>query len=65
MTGRITGNSMGLTLLKWLLLAAQDGVVSLFDGKTLNGWFIVNQMGPGFVVRDGTSAPSTIDPLAP
>ncbi len=70
MTGRITGNSMGLTLLKWLLLAAlplaaQDGFVSLFDGKTLNGWFIVNRMGPGFVVRDGTSAPSTIDPLAP
>ena len=35
------------------------------DGLTLNGWFIVNRMGPGFVVRDGTSAPSTIDPLAP
>ena len=34
-------------------LAAEDGFVSLFDGRTLDGWFIVNKMGPGFVVKDG------------
>jgi hypothetical protein len=35
------------------LAAAEDGFVSLFDGKSLDGWFIVNQMGPGFLVKDG------------
>jgi hypothetical protein len=35
------------------LAAAEPGFVSLFDGKTLDGWFIVNKMGPGFLVRDG------------
>jgi hypothetical protein len=48
---------MASTLLKALLLAlplmAEDGFVSLFDGKTLDGWVIVNKMGPGFLVRDG------------
>jgi hypothetical protein len=34
-------------------LAGEDGFVPLFDGKSLNGWFVVNKMGPGFVVRDG------------
>ncbi len=42
-----------LLALMTLPLAAEDGFVSLFDGKTLNGWFIVNKMGPGFVVKDG------------
>ncbi len=36
-----------------LLLRAEDGFVPLFDGKSLAGWFVVNQMGPGFLVRDG------------
>jgi hypothetical protein len=35
------------------LAAAEPGFVSLFDGKTLDGWFVVNKMGPGFLVRDG------------
>ena len=35
------------------LAAAEPGFVSLFDGKSLDGWFIVNKMGPGFLVRDG------------
>lgn len=34
-------------------LLAEEGFVPLFDGKSLNGWFVVNQMGPGFLVRDG------------
>lgn len=33
-------------------LAAAD-FVPLFDGKSLNGWFVVNRMGPGFVVENG------------
>lgn len=36
------------------LAAAEAGFVSLFDGKTLNGWFIVNKTGPGFIVQHGT-----------
>jgi hypothetical protein len=44
-------------LLIFFLLAAtafaEDGFVPLFDGKTLNGWFIENKMGPGFLVQDG------------
>lgn len=35
------------------LAAAEPGFTPLFDGKTLDGWFIVNKMGPGFLVRDG------------
>jgi len=32
---------------------AEPGFVSLFDGKTLNGWQIVGQKGSGYVVEDG------------
>ena len=50
-------------LLAFLLLlplrAAEDGFVSLFDGKTLNGWFIVNKMGPGFLVKTASSSAPT------
>lgn len=31
----------------------QEGFVSLFDGKTLNGWVITGENKEGFVVRDG------------
>ncbi len=48
--------------MRYLLLAclavsawgAEDGFVSLFDGKTLNGWQLVNGRGPGYVVENGT-----------
>jgi hypothetical protein len=33
--------------------AGESGFVPLFDGKTLNGWFIMNRMGRGFLVEDG------------
>jgi hypothetical protein len=36
-----------------LLPAAEPGFVSLFDGKTLDGWTLVGGHGPGYVVEDG------------
>jgi hypothetical protein len=33
--------------------ADEPGFVSLFDGKTLDGWTLVRGKGPGYVVRDG------------
>ena len=33
---------------------ADDGFAPLFDGKTLDGWFIVDQRGPGFFVENGS-----------
>jgi hypothetical protein len=33
---------------------AEPGFVSLFDGKTLDGWQLVNGRGPGYVVENGT-----------
>lgn len=35
------------------LVHAEEGFTPLFDGKTLDGWFIVNKMGPGFLVNNG------------
>lgn len=35
------------------LPAAEPGFVSLFDGKTLNGWKLVRGRGPGYVPQDG------------
>ena len=35
------------------LVANAQNFVPLFDGKSLDGWFIVNRQGPGFLVRDG------------
>ncbi|HVX13412.1 MAG TPA: DUF1080 domain-containing protein [Pirellulales bacterium] len=37
------------------LPAAEDekGFVSLFDGKTLDGWQLIGKVGPGYVVKDG------------
>lgn len=35
------------------LPAAEPGFVTLFDGKTLNGWKLVRGHGPGYVVQDG------------
>ncbi len=41
------------------LLIAQTiepGFVPLFDGRSLNGWSIVNKMGPGYLVENGVLA---------
>lgn len=47
---------MRLTLLLLsapVLFAAEDGFVSLFDGKSLKGWTLFNGKGPGYVAKDG------------
>ena len=31
----------------------ESGFVSLFDGKTLNGWSLIEKKGPGYFVKDG------------
>ncbi|UCF39488.1 MAG: DUF1080 domain-containing protein [Acidobacteriota bacterium] len=36
-----------------LATAAEEGYVSLFDGKTLDGWTLSKQRGPGYTVEDG------------
>ena len=33
--------------------AVEPGFVSLFDGKTLDGWTLVDRHGPGYVVQKG------------
>ncbi len=33
--------------------ANQDGFVSLFNGKTLDGWVLVHRHGTGYIVQDG------------
>lgn len=47
----------GCLVLLWLVSfpvhGAEIGFTSLFDGKTLSGWTLVNQHGPGYLVRDG------------
>jgi hypothetical protein len=35
------------------ILAAEEGFVELFDGKTLNGWTLVNKTGRGYIVENG------------
>lgn len=35
------------------LFASEDSFVPLFNGRNLDGWFIVNRMGRGFLVEDG------------
>ncbi|MDQ3012677.1 MAG: DUF1080 domain-containing protein [Acidobacteriota bacterium] len=32
----------------------EKGFVPLFDGKTLNGWKLVDGRGPGYIVKDNT-----------
>ncbi|MCS7024846.1 MAG: DUF1080 domain-containing protein [Bryobacteraceae bacterium] len=32
---------------------AEEGFVSLFDGKSLKGWTLVKGKGPGYLVQDG------------
>ena len=48
-----------ISALLWALVAlsaaarAAPGFVSLFDGKTLDGWQIVGQKGSGYIVENG------------
>ena len=46
--------ALALLLALPALAAPEAGFVSLFDGKTLNGWTLVHGRGPGgYVVKDG------------
>jgi hypothetical protein len=47
---RLAGLCLFLTL---TLHGAEPGFVSLFNGKDLTGWTLLNAKGPGYVVRDG------------
>jgi hypothetical protein len=49
---RISRN-LGIALLAVAAMAAEPGFVSLFNGKNLDGWKLVNGKGPGYVVQDG------------
>lgn len=47
----------GLVLMSSMTLSTpqpEPGFVSLFDGKTLNGWKLIKGHGPGYVVKDNT-----------
>ena len=44
---------LSLTLFQKSACADSKGFVTLFDGKTLNGWVLMNGVGPGYVVKDG------------
>ena len=44
---------IGLAFLTLSSCAAEQGFVSLFDGKTLNGWTLLGKTGDGYVVKDG------------
>ncbi|SRR6266542_3976152 len=45
--------SAGILFTVLALAAPEKGFVSLFDGKTLNGWQLVGGKGPGYVVENG------------
>ena len=45
--------AIGLATLTLSVLASEPGFVSLFDGKTLNGWTLLGKTGDGYVVKDG------------
>ncbi len=46
--------AIGLATLTLSVLASEPGFVSLFDGKTLNGWTLLGKTGDGYIVKDGT-----------
>lgn len=53
---RLTPFALGICLALAAATFAADeepGFVSLFDGKTLDGWQLVGQRGPGYVAEDG------------
>ena len=45
--------AIGFATLILSVLASEPGFVSLFDGKTLNGWTLLGKTGDGYVVKDG------------
>jgi Domain of Unknown Function (DUF1080) len=50
---RAIASLAGVVIAAASLAAAEPSFVSLFDGKTLSGWTLVEKKGPGYVVKDG------------
>ena len=44
---------IGVGILTLSILAYEPGFVSLFDGKSLDGWTLLSKTGDGYVVKDG------------
>ena len=58
-TSRLLGLLAALALVSLGARAAdkpEPGFTSLFDGKTLNGWTLVNKHGPGYTITNGVLA---------
>src|SRR5947208_2529469 len=49
----ITKTVIAVAVLALSAAGAEPGFVSLFDGKSLDGWQIVGQKGPGYIVEKG------------
>ena len=49
----VLGTFLGLAASHLHAADDEKGFVSLFDGKTLDGWQIVNKQGPGYVAEEG------------
>jgi len=50
---RSVSSLLGLFLIADSLAAKEPSFVPLFDGKSLDGWTLVEKKGPGYTVQDG------------
>src|SRR5262245_48338893 len=53
---RIASIVLSLFLIADSLAAKEPSFVPLFDGKSLDGWTLVEKKGPGYTVKDGNLA---------
>ena len=47
------GMAVAVATLTLSVLFSEHGFISLFDGKTLNGWTLLGKNGDGYLVKDG------------